>query len=514
MSSTRSMGNSMSTRSFSTPARGMVQPSFGQSTSMHNAARQLNGNVSRSRGVSSLPGLDRGRAQVNGSRNRTPVGGGNPGKVGGNSQGRGSDRFSDAVKTRIGGIANKNAVGSRGADRITNMLGKSLNPKNSMRDNRTTSVDSFIKDRTNSHSVAKIDRSKLRDLVKGFDGVANRRPTGDRIGDHERGGAQDQLVDAIRRNRLPRFTSGSVLAGTATGSLGSEKNFAGGGCFPAHKHHHHPHHHNHGLGIHLSSFWFDHCHDHHYYDQCWKPYYTYPNCGVTFASYPEIVTVVDTQPIVIDEEITLEPAPDEETAENTADDESNPQGGVGAEVVLAAATDNEVQADEPSGKPSLENDSADVEVTQPATTGPAAEGSAREPKAQSEFDVELVNVKMLSAGDLNAKVGPQFQVTVRNAGTRDMEKFLVSLVACKDGQIDSSSLHTSMPVDQLAPGEEKVLELTLPVESLSLNRDAEGRLMPFSTLIAAVDSDERVNEGDEENNLALIDRTSMKLAGN
>jgi hypothetical protein len=54
----------------------------------------------------------------------------------------------------------------------------------------------------------------------------------------------------------------------------------------------------------------------------------------------------------------------------------------------------------------------------------------------------------------------------------------------------------------------------LPADSLSLNRDEEGRAKPFNSLIAAVDSDERITEGNEENNLSLIDRMSIRLAGN
>jgi hypothetical protein len=130
------------------------------------------------------------------------------------------------------------------------------------------------------------------------------------------------------------------------------------------------------------------------------------------------------------------------------------------------------------------------------------------------MDLELVNVQMVNAGSRESKVGPSFKVTVRNAGKRNLEKFLVSLVACKDAQIDSNSVHASTAVEELAAGAETSLTVTLPLEAMSLNTDAQGRLAPYKSLVAAVDSDERISEGNEENNLALIDRTSIQLANN
>jgi hypothetical protein len=359
--------------------------------------------------------------------------------------------------------------------------------------------------RINTGNVAKIDRSKLRDLVKGIEGGKVARLAGGNRRDDLAGA---RVADAFRGGRNARFNTAGWLANGAAPLKPLEKSLLAGGCFPSDKDHWH---HEHGLGFYLGNLWLGHCHDYHnhdYYDYCWQPYYVAPTCSVTFGTYPEVVTVVDAYPIPVDQEVHLdvdlsEPANAEATGAEPAVDEA-----LDAEVTLAAAEVDEPAVEEPA-------DEGDLEDHADSAEGTAAEStivmSPRDPAVQPEFDVELVDVRMLTPGEREANVGPRFQVMVRNAGKRDVEKFLVSLVACKEVQIDTSAIHTSAAVERLAAGEERALELTLPVEALSLNQDAEGRASPFKTLIAAVDSDERVNEGDEENNLALIDRVSFRL---
>ncbi|MEX2138517.1 MAG: CARDB domain-containing protein [Pirellulales bacterium] len=465
----RSTGASgMSPRSFSAPARGMARPSLGHGTAIESAARHLNSSVSRSRGLSSL-----GHAS-NSTRSRSNV-------------------------------------GSLGANRLTNVLGVKLGAKNSPIVKQTGIADRFKSGRISTRDVAKIDRNRLRDLVNGIEGGKSGRrvsgPIGEALGRH----GKVQIADFIRDGHLQSFNPrGDVARGTPRLRSVERGLFAGSSSHD--KNHCHD---DHWLGSHLGGFWFDHGHNHHCYDSydySWQPYYTYSPCGVTFAAYPEVVTVAATQPIVIDQDINLESIFNE-PEQDTADGEK-PQlevAGDGedalADAAAVEATSEALASEEAIDDESTADGRADV------LAGEAPEGGlSRDPAAQPEFDLELINVEMLAAGNRDTKLGPRFKVTVRNTGKRDLEKFLVSLVACKATQIDSSSLHASTTVERLAAGEETILEVTLPVEALSLNRDANGSSTPFNTLIAAVDSDERVNEGDEENNLALIDRVSIKLA--
>ena len=504
MNSRSVSGGSFSSRNITTPARGMARPSFGQSNTMSNSARYLNGSVSRGRGVSSLSGSQRlstglGRVQnaAKGSAvNRRSDGGPR----------NGNNRLSDLAKVGaiVGGKKPING-GSLSSNRIQKVLSERLGSQRLSQGKPGRVAESLLKGHMNTRNVAKIDRSKLRDLVKG---IESGKVTGPVDGGRPDDLAGARIADALRGGRNTRFNKAGWLAVGAAPLKPLEKSLLAGGCFPSDKDHWR---HEHWLGLHFGDLWLGHCHDHHYhdYDYCWQPYYVAPPCTVTFGAYPEVVTVVDPQPILVDQEIDLnidlsEPANAAATGAEPAVDEA-----ADAEVTLAAAEVDEPATEDPATESTLEDD-ADT------SDGTAAESTIattpRDPAVQSEFDVELIDVRMLTAGQREANVGPRFQVTVRNAGKRDVEKILVSLVACKEVQIDTSAIHTSAAVERLAAGEERALELTLPVEALSLNRDVEGRASPFKTLIAAVDSDERVNEGDEENNLALIDRVSFKLA--
>jgi hypothetical protein len=422
---------------------------------------------------------------------------------------KGNQRLSDLVKGGVS-VGGKTPIskGSLSSNRIQNVLGEKIGSQRLSRAKTAGITESLLKGRINTRNLAKIDRSKLRDLVKGIESSGVGRPIGGDRGARLADLSGATIAESARGGRISRFNSAGWMANSAVPLKPIENGLLPGGCFPPHKDHWH---HEHWLGFHLDDLWFGHCHDHYYhdyYDYCWQPKYVAPPCSVTFGAYPEVVTVVDTQPLIVNQDVNLD-LEINETEEAATGAEPTGDETADAEVTLAAAEASEPASEEPVGEGALE---VDPDAAEGTVVEPIAVASPRDPAVQPELDVELVDVKMLTAGEREANMGPRFQVTVRNAGKRDVEKFLISLVACKEVQIDSSSIHTSMPVERLAAGEERSLELTLPVEALSLNRDAKGRASPFNALIAAVDSDERVNEGDEENNLALIDRVSFKLA--
>jgi hypothetical protein len=370
--------------------------------------------------------------------------------------------------------------------------------------------------------VAKIDRKGLRDLVHSA--------AGDR---HLGVGGKSTLHHG--------------LPGKLTGVLASGHGFAPGGCYPSKKHGHH------------FDWWFGNCFggsswcgygygypSYGYPDYvCYQPTYIYPSCE-TQTTYPEIITVSSLEPTVgqtflsADGEpagATTEPTNDGSLASDaeTATDASEPAT-ASAEPASEPATANPASAEPATAEPatlevqlaaSTEEPSSSVEPTDlilteaspsdremPASLETPASSQSRAPSVDSstsDLDLELVDVEMTAPGDAAANTGPRFRVKVRNAGRRELGKFLVSLLACKDAAINSTSLHTSLPVEKLAAGEETTLDFTLPVAAASLS--AKSAAGPYNTLIAAVDSDERIAEGNEENNLALVDRAAMAVAG-
>lgn len=151
------------------------------------------------------------------------------------------------------------------------------------------------------------------------------------------------------------------------------------------------------------------------------------------------------------------------------------------------------------------------QVPVPVAVPVANNAVVEQPVPAKELDVELVDVRVVNPGDLEFKVGPRFRVKLRNNGETAVKKFSVTLVATGEG--DENSPTASKEVASLAPGKEIEVDVRLPVESLTLTRDAQGKPAPFAKLVAAVDSTELLEETDEENNVQVFERTELKMVG-
>jgi hypothetical protein len=560
--SSRSMGSGMSVRSMggmssNLSSRSTNLPRGMPGGSFSSAARSMGGNMSRNPGGSSLGGVRSPVGSIGNSVRNVPTPGGMISKspitttrpdlgrvVGKQLDSRLNKAFDrgaagNLTKGNLGNLVGRGAVKDLGNGK----LGNSVGSKDLAGRTGNIIAGSLKSGRIRTGDLAKIDRSKLRDLVRGIEagkgGAGGLLPTGGSktLDPIVKGFDKAKLAGAIHAGGLKPFHPGNPLGGKAGFKNGFASKSAGllaAAGFHHHGHHHHHHHHGHWFDFVFGDFWFDdhydyphydHCHyEPHYYDSCWYPVYTYPACGVTFTAYPEVVTLAAAQPITVDQEITLVSTSEElETAKPIVEeelleeiDELSAMFG-GSAVDTADESAKQATVEESSAEEATEKASEETSVD--ATAGDAAiaetrtsETTAVDPTVQSDMDLELIDVQMVDAGNREAKLGPSFKVTVRNTGKRNLERFLVSLVACKDTAIDSSSVHASTTVDELAAGAETSISVTLPAEAMSLNRDSQGRLAPYNTLVAAVDSDERIGEGNEENNLALIDRTSIKLA--
>jgi hypothetical protein len=589
----RSMGSGMSSRSMggsSMSSRSMSMPRGMSSGSFSNSARNIGGaamsprsmfpgNVSRSSGGSfsrnlgsSIVGGAKGspgglnnivRGLPNGGtfNSKSPINGARTNlgqKLGGQLDSRLSktlDRgnLRDVTKGNLSNIVGRGAVKDLGKGRVGELIGsKDLAGRAGSVIAGSVVAGSLKTGRIRTGDLAKIDRSKLRDLVRGIEsgkgGIGGLSAVGGRKGLNSlvKGFDKAKFAGAIQGSGLKPFNSAHLLGGKH-GFKSKSASILAAACFPHHHgHHHHGHHghHGHWFDFCFGDFWFDYHYDYchyepHYYDPCWYPVYTYPVCGVTFTPYPEVVTVATTQPIMLDTEITLaaamqevetaKPVVEEEVlagtdeldaifgdtagdnaADDSAADDSATDDNAGDEAVSGVADETATEENETQSEATLDEATVDAAIaeTRPSVAKPV------DPSVQPDMDLELINVEMVNGGDREAGRGPSFKVTVRNTGKRNLEKFLVSLVACKDAQIDSNSVHASTTVDELAAGAETSIFVTLPLEAMSLGRDAQGRQMPYKSLVAAVDSDERISEGNEENNLALIDRTSIQLANN
>jgi hypothetical protein len=274
---TMSAGN-FSSRNFTTPARGMARPSFGQSNAINSSARYMNSSVSRGRGVSSLSGGQRLPARLGTVQNAAKGTVANRGafvdKLNGNK------RVSDFVKGSAKGAKALNG-GSFSSNRIQKVVGERLGPQRSSQKKPAGVAESLLKGRINTRNIAKIDRSKLRDLVKGIESGKVARPVDGDRGDRLVDLSGAKIADALRGGRLGQFNKSARLASNMLPLKAVDKSLLTGGCFPTHDDHFG---HDHWLGLHLGDLWFGHCHDDHYnpyYDYCWQPNYVAPPCTVT-----------------------------------------------------------------------------------------------------------------------------------------------------------------------------------------------------------------------------------------
>lgn len=578
-----SMPRSMSSGSISNPARSIGAGISSRSVIPGGVSRNIGGNVSRNVGSSVVGGAKgspgglnnvvRGLPNTGSFNSKSPINAARTNlgqKLGGQLDSRLSkslDRGVVGQKGNLGNLVGRPAVKDLGKGRLGDMLGsKDLGGRAGSVVGGSVIAGNLKTGRIRTGDLAKIDRSKLRDLVRGIEsgkgGVGGLSPIGGKKGFDGivKGFDKAKLADAIHGGGLKPFNSKQLskhlLGGHGGFKSGSAGLLAAAGFAHLHGHHHHGHHHHHhhhhghhGHHLHwldfaFGGFWFDHHHHYdychyepQYYDPCWYPVYTYPACGVTFTPTPELVTVaMPTAPIMLDQEITLAAAIEEvetakavveeqalaatdeldaifgDTADDNANDNADDSANDNAADETASGVADETATEEAETQTDAKLDAATVDAVIAETR--TIEVKPVDPSVQPDMDLELINVEMVSGGDREARRGPSFKVTVRNSGKRNLEKFLVSLVACKDAQIDSNSVHASTTVEELAAGAETSIAVTLPLEAMALGSDAQGRPMPYKSLVAAVDSDERISEGNEENNLALIDRTSIQLANN
>jgi CARDB len=109
-------------------------------------------------------------------------------------------------------------------------------------------------------------------------------------------------------------------------------------------------------------------------------------------------------------------------------------------------------------------------------------------------DLALENVKLFE--DATVVAGPAYSVRYRNHGVQPSGKFTVAVIASLDGQLQQNAPRVVMEVNALYPGEMQELVLRLP-------------RCQFRYLIVMIDAKGAVNESDESNNSAVLERAAL-----
>jgi hypothetical protein len=130
--------------------------------------------------------------------------------------------------------------------------------------------------------------------------------------------------------------------------------------------------------------------------------------------------------------------------------------------------------------------------------------------ATAAADLVLEDVQYVEPATL--LVGPAYRVKFRNQGAEAVGTFRVALFAGMDGRVSEDAPRATVEVPGLAGGESRELTLRLPRTAMTLTSAATGRPAAFTHLFVAVDLDNGVNESDETNNVAIVERTLLEEA--
>lgn len=134
--------------------------------------------------------------------------------------------------------------------------------------------------------------------------------------------------------------------------------------------------------------------------------------------------------------------------------------------------------------------------------------SATAPTPTSNVDLVLEDVTLIQPATLVA--GPAYRVQFRNQGSEAAGKFTVGILAIIDGLSPSNAPHALADVPSLAAGEVATVTLRLPQAATRLVSVSQTTPSMFTKLVIAVDVDNRVSETDKNNNVAVVERTSLE----
>jgi hypothetical protein len=119
------------------------------------------------------------------------------------------------------------------------------------------------------------------------------------------------------------------------------------------------------------------------------------------------------------------------------------------------------------------------------------------------IDLQIVDVRIVDAGDPSRNLGPRYRLVFGNAGTLPAGNFQLLAMASRDGTPNTASPAATAEVVALAPNEVLAVDVRLPMTA---------DLSSMGALIVVLDSAVQVTETDEQNNVAILDRTKIAAA--
>jgi hypothetical protein len=127
-----------------------------------------------------------------------------------------------------------------------------------------------------------------------------------------------------------------------------------------------------------------------------------------------------------------------------------------------------------------------------------------------QYDLQLLAVRMVDPGHPDEKLGPRYRVWFRNNSRLPItEPFAVMLFASNEKQFAKDLPRGGIRVTSIEAGDTQSVDIRLPIEVNTMNRDAAGQPAPFNFLHFFLDANREVNDANRENNGAVVPRDEM-----
>jgi hypothetical protein len=127
-----------------------------------------------------------------------------------------------------------------------------------------------------------------------------------------------------------------------------------------------------------------------------------------------------------------------------------------------------------------------------------------------QFDLQLLAVRFVDPGHPEEKLGPRYRVWFRNNSTVPITTpFDVMLLAGNDKQIRAGLPGQGVRVQAINPGDVQSVDIRLPIEVTTMNRDATGQPAPFAVLHVLVDANRTINDVVRINNGVDLSRDAV-----
>ena len=127
-----------------------------------------------------------------------------------------------------------------------------------------------------------------------------------------------------------------------------------------------------------------------------------------------------------------------------------------------------------------------------------------------QYDLQLLAVRMVDPGHPEEKLGPRYRVWFRNNSNKPItQPFSVMLFAGNDKRFGQDLPRGGVRVTSIEAGDTQSVDIRLPIEVYTMNRDAAGQPAPFEFLHFFVDANREINDVSLANNGAVVPREEM-----